>query len=231
MSVSTSTAIASQKFIPASDASVLEQISRAETLLAIWQRPPLPSVECAIQALLAAKDPVQLDDSSSNPVSLRQSLEAHLKDPSRHVADACAALASDFLMLLEKFREISGREHLRLRFERVEDDGCALFHVDTLPMRMLCTYAGPGTQWVEEENVRRDQLGSRGRGTEETNAAIVIDPDEIQTAPAWHVLVFKGRLWDGHGYSDGLVHRSAPVRHPTDYRLRLTIDFSDSCTC
>lgn len=172
-----------------------------------------------------------MDVHSSGSSALRRSFGAHFPNAKQEVRASFSALVEDFEILAAKFSAISRREHLRLRFERVEDDGCALFHVDTLPMRMLCTYAGPGTQWLEEDNVRRDQLGSKGRGIDETNAAIVIDPDKIHTEPAWNVIVFKGRLWDGHGYSDGLVHRSAPVRHPKDHRLRLTIDFADSCDC
>lgn len=225
------TTISSPKVALSSDASVLEGILHDDTHLVIWQRQPIVCVRSALSELMSAREPVCLDVSPTSAGSLQRSLEAHLKNPEAPVRDAFAALASDFMMLAAKFGEISGRRHLRLRFERVEDDGCALFHVDTLAMRMLCTYAGPGTQWVEEDHVRRDQLGSRGRSIEEANAAIVIDPEQIQTAPVWHVLVFKGRLWDGHGYSDGLVHRSAPVRHPNDFRLRLTIDFSDSCSC
>lgn len=215
----------------ASDASALGEIKNDETLIAIWQRPPLPELQPALDSFLATKSPIRLDASLSEPTLLKHQLEAHLESPSKQVLKSCVALLFDFQTLAAKFRDISGREHLRLRFERVEDDGCALFHVDTLPLRMLCTYAGPGTQWLDENNVRRNQLGSRGRSIENANEAIVVNPENIHTAPTWHVLVFKGRLWTGHGYSDGLVHRSAPVRHPKDYRLRLTLDFSSSCPC
>ncbi len=208
----------------------LRRIAQAPAQLAIWERAEIPAIMPALDALLGAGAAVQMDLQNPAHSEIVRSLTSTLLD-SAAPTEAFAALAADFLQLANEFRTITGRQHFRLRFERVEDDGCALFHVDTLPMRMLCTYAGPGTQWLEENNVRREQLGSRGRDLEAANAAIVIDPERIRTEPAWHVLVFKGRLWDGHGYSDGLVHRSAPVRHSRDYRLRLTIDFSESCAC
>lgn len=223
--------LAAPNFIQTSSASVLREISREEIQLAIWQRPALAMARGALEELLRVRKSVRIETSSIEAGAWQRSLEHCLDQPSEATRAGCAALATDFVALAEKFREISGRQHLRLRFERVEDDGCALFHVDTLPLRMLCTYAGPGTQWLEETNVRRDQLGSRGRSLMEANAAIVIDPEEIRTVPAWHVIAFKGRLWGGHGYSDGLVHRSAPVRHENDFRLRLTLDWSDSCNC
>jgi len=213
------------------DSDVLREILEDGVLLTRWERTAHPGAGPGLRALLQLRQPVGIDTKSREPEGFNQQLREAVGRAGLEEQSSLQVLAEDVCELASLFADISGRDHLRLRFERVEDDGCALFHVDTLPMRMLCTYFGPGTQWLEEDNVRRDQLGSRGRSLDEANAAMVIDSEKIQTAPAWHVLIFKGRLWDGHGYQDGLVHRSAPVRHPQDYRLRLTIDFSDSCAC
>ncbi len=220
-----------RSWISDSCSDVLFRILDSEILLTIWERLPLVDLQPALGALLRSTESMRLDVPSQEIGQLARRLEFFLKNTPPTVRSSVHGLAEDMQKLTNLFAEISGRDHLRLRFERVEDDGCALFHVDTLPMRMLCTYTGPGTQWLEEDNVRRDQLGSRGRGIQQANAAIVMNPEKIHTVPSWHVLVFKGRLWEGHGFSDGLVHRSAPVRHSTDYRLRLTIDFSNSCGC
>jgi len=98
-------------------------------------------------------------------------------------------------------------------------------------MSMTCleepiTYAGAGTEWLENANVRRDELGSRGRSIGETNAAIVIVPAEVRHIPTWHVAVFTGRGREG---TPALIHRSAPVSTSTDYRLR--IDLPGDCGC
>lgn len=219
------------RFVSAPEESVLEEIRKPETILSVWQRRPVDEIRPAILALLAAEESLRLDMVSRDSGDFLDCLRRHVPNAPGNVTDSLSALAKDVREIAECFSTITGRTHVRLRFEKVEDDGCALFHVDTLPLRMLCTYSGPGTQWVEEENVRRDQLGSRGRTIEEANAAIVIDPTHVHTAPCWHVLAFKGRMWDGHAHQDGLVHRSAPVRHPRDHRLRLTVDYSDLCSC
>lgn len=104
--------------------------------------------------------------------------------PTPHVAD------SDNPEVLVRIAEVA---HSRVRLERVEDDGCALFHADT-------------------------------------RCAIVIDPTQIRSAPAWHVAVFKGRAWPG-AEDNALIHRSAPVSHRGEHRLRLCIDLSDACAC
>ncbi len=210
---------------------VLSEIGCEAVNLAIWERRFIQALEPALTFLLPAENSVRIDSSEVDAGHLTRELLAHCPGASGTVVHSLKALAEDWAALAQRFADLTGRKHLRLRFERVEDDGCALFHVDTLPIRLLCTYAGPGTQWVEEEDVRRNQLGLMGRSITEANAAIVPVPDTIRTVPAWHVLIFKGRPWEGHGYSDGLVHRSAPVRYSKDHRLRLTIDFSDSCNC
>ncbi len=208
----------------------LREILQPDIQLAIWERQANRVIAPALDAMLAASHPIKKQWVNPSLNDVCKGFLANLHGRA-DLQPAFEALAEDILSLAEIFRQISGREHLRVRFERVEDDACALFHLDTLPIRMLCTYAGPGTQWLDEENVRRDQLGSQGRSLDEANAAIVIDQDEIHTVPVWNVLIFKGRRWEGHGHFDGLVHRSAPVRSSRDHRLRLTIDFSDSCGC
>ena len=99
---------------------------------------------------------------------------------------------------------------------------CQLFHADSLHMRMLCTYVGQGTEWVENHNARYDQLGSRGRTKEETNAAIVIDHDQIHTIQPWHVGIFTGRKKSG---ISPLIHRSPSVLGAKEHRIFLCIDF------
>lgn len=138
------------------------------------------------------------------------------------------ALAADIVMLARCFCEMADTSHARVRLERVEDDGCMLFHADTLRIRMLCTYAGPGTEWLEPENVRMHELGLRGREIAGANAAIVIDAARIQQVPAWHVVMFTGRM---RADTPPLVHRSAPVRSAAENRLRLCIDLPGECGC
>lgn len=95
------------------------------------------------------------------------------------------------------------------------------FFTQTPCTRLLCTYAGPGTEWLEAGNTRPGELDLQGRTIEEANAAIVIEPDRILHVPAWHVAVFTRRLRQD---TPALIHRSAPVPDRVRYRLRLCID-------
>jgi hypothetical protein len=59
------------------------------------------------------------------------------------------ALGSDIEVLAELFLHVTGESEVRLRLEHVADDACRCHHVDAVRLRMLCTYAGPGTEWLD----------------------------------------------------------------------------------
>ncbi len=210
------------------DSSVLRRIGDPAINLAVWQREALPDAGPAIAALLAAVGPVAGDWHA--PSARQIAGQLGFANASVGFVESFAALAADIVRLSLLFAALTSKRHPRVRLARVEDDGCALFHADTLEVRLLCLYAGPGTQWLENDNVRREQLGSRDRTLDEANAAIVVDPTAIRSIPNWHVAVFKGKAWPG-GEANALVHRSAPVRHRDDHRLRLCIDLPGDCAC
>ena len=210
-----------------SDAADLLRAIRTEGVnLAIWRRERVPVAEFAVRALLAVPYAVAIDEKAPDVDRLFGCLQQIIG--SRAPTVSLRALAADMDRLSRLFSEIAKTIHPRVRLERVEDDGCAIFHADSLKIRMLCTYAGAGTEWLENSNVRRDELGSRGRSIGKTNAAIVIDPAKIRHIPAWHVAVFTGRGREG---TPALIHRSAPVATSSDYRLRLCIDLPGDCGC
>ncbi|MFY8214972.1 MAG: DUF1826 domain-containing protein [Chthoniobacterales bacterium] len=210
------------------DMGVLQRIVEPSLNLCIWKRRANPATARTIEAILASKFTTRLDLQFPSPEEIASRIRA--TDPALATSLGVMDLATDVASLASLFARLAGTKHPRVRLDRVEDDGCALFHCDSLRLRMLCVYAGPGTQWLENSNVRRDQLGSHGRSIAEANAAIVVDAGAIQSIPNWHVAVFKGRAWDD-GDDLSLIHRSAPVRHRGEYRIRLCIDLPNGCAC
>lgn len=213
-------------FIGSQSADSLRTITTDGVNLAIWRRDRVSAAESAVRALLAVPYAVTVDKKAPDEDLLFACLQQTIG--SRAPAASIRALAADVAGLSGLFSQIAKSIHPRVRLERVEDDGCAIFHADSLKVRLLCTYAGAGTEWLENTNVRRDELGSRGRSIGDTNAAIIIDPAEVRHIPAWHVAVFTGRGREG---TPALIHRSAPVSTSTDYRLRLCIDLPGDCGC
>lgn len=122
-------------------------------------------------------------------------------------AGAAMVLAQDVASLSFMLGRLLGAPRVRVRIECNDGGLCPLFHVDATGLRLICTYRGPGTEWVPGHLVRRDQLGLQGRTPEAANAAIAPGPDDIrELQPGW-VGIFKGS--ERHGdYANGVVHRS-----------------------
>lgn len=74
--------------------------------------------------------------------------------------------------------------------------GCARYHIDNVPLRMLVTYAGMGTEWVPDEAVDKAAYHAGA-----SNEKIVKDPSAIRFMNAWDVAVFRGG-------PSGLLHRT-----------------------
>jgi len=68
-------------------------------------------------------------------------------------------LASDMAALAELYGDLIGCEAVGLRLEVVGRAMCPRFHVDHVGIRMLCTYRGPGTEWLDEHCASRATCG------------------------------------------------------------------------
>ena len=74
--------------------------------------------------------------------------------------------------------------------------GCRRYHIDNVPLRMLITYAGKGTEWLPDKV--SDRLAfAKG----EPNENIVRDPTALQFMKAWDIAIFRGG-------PKGLLHRT-----------------------
>jgi Protein of unknown function (DUF1826) len=130
------------------------------------------------------------------------------------------AFANDVAMLADAFRAATGAKHLRIRVERVIHDGCRLFHVDRVKVRLVCTYRGAGTEWLTERNLMREGL-KKG-----SNDAMVRHKSQVRHMRSWAVALLKGELANGTADA-GVVHRSPPVTNAFLARLVVVIDDAD----
>jgi len=219
-----STNTSAKNYLVSESAEVLSAVKNIGINLAIWQRQPDPLCQTAIEELLKSDTPLSFGLTPTGCSEVAQALSQ-----SRALAQTSAlALAKDIWHLVGIFCDVADTNAAHVRLERVEDDGCRLFHADSLRIRMLCTYAGPGTEWVENSFARYEELGSRERTVDEANSAIVTDPSKVQHVDQGHVLVFTGRLRED---TLPLIHRSAPVPSIREHRIRLCIDLDRTCSC
>jgi hypothetical protein len=136
-------------------------------------------------------------------------------------APTCAALANDVRALGELVAALNDRSRVSVRLEVTGLQTCPVFHQDNNVMRLLCTYAGPGTEWLSDDDVDRSQLGLQGRTPAAANAAIARGaPHRCEPGD---VLLLTGAEFGERGV--GVVHRSPPTS--LGPRLFVTIDAID----
>ena len=121
----------------------------------------------------------------------------------------------DIIRLGTLFFKMSKHSRMKLQILPVNSNMCRLFHEDYYRQRLLCTYLGPGTEWLDHDNVNRAGLG-RGR-----NGNIVKDESKINRAKTFDVILLKGTRSET---GLGVVHRSPPVETTGQIRVLLKID-------
>ena len=126
--------------------------------------------------------------------------------------DGRGALLDDIASLTEILHELVDCPAVGLRCTPVDGTMCPRWHVDRVPLRMLCTYRGPGTEWLEDQGVDRNAL---------TRSAVA--DGACRRADAGELVLLKGALWqDNDGL--GAVHRSPAVEAGGEPRILLTLD-------
>ena len=85
-----------------------------------------------------------------------------------------------------------------LRLEIIERAMCPRFHVDHVGIRMLCTYRGPGTEWLDDEAADRNFLGARGSGlrSEADFRRLGMDDSLRRLAPMVAALKDVPEIWE-----------------------------------
>jgi hypothetical protein len=125
---------------------------------------------------------------------------------------------SEFVADMARLASVIGHDlgHGRVsaRLELLDRDACRLFHVDRIDVRLLTTYAGPGTQYLAHRDVLRAGLGSGD------NVRIVRAGATIRSLDTGGVGLFRGEREGGDpSHRRGVVHRSPPIRATRRRRL------------
>lgn len=127
-------------------------------------------------------------------------------------------LPKDIIENVELFLNVSNASECKLKFMQVENDMCRRFHTDINELRMICTYFGPGTEWLNQDNVNFYAL----RNPKE-NLEIAIDPLKINRVKTGDVCIMKGELYQ-HDIVSACIHKSPTIENNQQKRLILRID-------
>lgn len=158
-------------------------------------------------------------------IGLRQSIQpGEQPDLSRLPTGAGRdALAEDIQFLADIFFELLDPPALGFRLEIVHKAMCPRFHVDRVGLRMLCTYRGAGTEWVEESQIDRAYLGALSGGQPDELSGLLLPGHQVETIEPYAVALLKGTLWQGNE-GRGIVHRSPPVTAEQSPRVLVAFD-------
>lgn len=189
------------------DLSVLNSIHLPDVNIAICER-DISNLEHEIEAMLLQGITLKASGSISDILG---TLEGEAKFKGDY-------LLKDIRMLLECLRDLTKLDSFRLFLATVQSDMCRRFHTDMNDLRLLCTYCGPGTLWLDEGNVNRKALTALA-----PNEEIVVDKSNIKQASAGDVLVLKGEVYPGMN-AKAVVHRSPSIKSNSTKRLVLRID-------
>lgn len=142
---------------------------------------------------------------------------------------ARAFLAEDIRDLAQQFGAVLGRRHLHAELSIQRSDACRKIHTDYVSIRLLCTYAGPGTDWLPNRDFVRRHLGRADVDVETANRLMVREGAELRRCAAGEVLLLKGESYPGNE-GRGAAHRSPPLGTSGVARLVLKID-EHRCGC
>lgn len=178
---------------------VLTEVLQDGVNLAVWQRQLPVHVADFAQVLLSLGQPLA--------ESLTLELQPDDDAPAlRGLAVAYADLQGyegficDVRWLVGAYACLLDARRVGLRLRALEGAMCPRFHVDHVPARLICTYAGPGSEWL--------------------TAPDAVQVEQLSTGD---VAVLKGERWLGNK-GQGLVHRS-PAVPAGQRRLMLTLDW------
>ena len=193
---------------------VMARVLDDDINLAIWQRQLPLHISDFAALLLSLNEPLadalvlEMVDEKAQP-NLK-GLASRFND-----LEGYEGFIADISWLVSAYACLLGAKRVGLRLRALDKAMCPRFHVDHVPVRLITTYAGIGSQWLEEGVMERRQLGQPQ--AEPTRTAL------IQQINAGEVALLKGEKWQGNEGA-GLIHRS-PALAPGERRLILTLDW------
>jgi len=180
---------------------VLHAIGEPDCNLGIWKRTPFadfgPLVEGTPQDLRFTCDVAGL------PALLAKALKQGGFSGS---AALHRALVEDAARLAELFCAAMDLAKLELRLEVVRTDSCRKFHADYVTARLITTYVGEGTDWLDEDDAIRVAAGET--------------PRHINRLAPFDIGLFKGKL----ATERPSIHRSPPIAGTGTARLLLVLN-------
>lgn len=181
----------------------LTRIFHPFTQIVLWKRNTDPIIEGYFQRVLAVN---QFWSGFRTVIHDRKGVAPEFLPelPGRKV------LIEDISLIAELYFDLLGCEEIALRLEALNGTMCPRFHVDRTGIRLICTYCGRGTEWINDQWVDRDKLGPGSLGLADDVSGLFDKRTRIEAAEAFEIVLFKGARWQGNERK-GAIHRSPAV--------------------
>lgn len=196
-----------------SSPNVLKGIHNEHVNIAIYQR-DISTLTSEINGLIEQKIDFR---SRGNVETIEQEIQCAIGQSTEGL------IIQDIKSLLHYFQKVANTNRFRLLLATINTNMCRKFHTDINDLRMLCTYSGPGTLWLTDDNVNRQALNVNSSD----NRSIVLDKDRIQQTEKGAVVLLKGALYPKND-TKAIVHRSPTIEETGEKRLLLRIDTNAS---
>ena len=191
---------------------VLAEVLRDGVNLAVWTRRLNPALRDFAAALVRNRPGLALSQTLEMEEERLPALDGLLD---AQQLPGQADFLDDLGWLVEAFFCLTGARRIGLRLRVLAKPMCPRFHVDHVPLRLVTTYQGAASEWLDESGLDRRLLGGA--------QAEVVDEQLIHSLSTGDVALLKGERWEGNEGA-GLVHRS-PRAEPGLARLLLTLDW------
>jgi hypothetical protein len=197
--------------------NVLSDIYREDTNIVIWQRNLSNELTAAVSEFLQ-KNATKAAVLAVTPQNTHDVLRDTFGE-----SEALTTLSDDIALLVDMFCCLFDLKQAGLRLTILDRAMCPRFHFDRIPCRLVTTYQGIATQWLNHAVVDRSKLGAGNQGKSDEQSGLFNNIEDINRLSEGDVALLKGENWD-ETQGAGLVHRSPPVS-AGERRLLLTLDF------
>ena len=202
-------------FLYTKNSTELAQIQSPHRNLVILERTLSPEL-LHFLSLLQKETQVPVIQETIPVHRLKRTLKNYLQQFQELDIRGYQQLIEDIYQLAWQFSELVQRPNVKIYFAKIENSMCRLFHTDANELRLLCTYWGAGTQWVDNNNIRPHF------GNPSSNAERIKDLSKVLSVRTGDVAILKGALHNDLE-TNPLMHRSPPLEK-NQCRLLLRLD-------
>jgi hypothetical protein len=199
------------------DPAALAAIHRPGVNLCVWRRPVSPRLLRFIDTVVLPRNVKRVltcDSAASLIEELLQDIPG---------GDERDWFEEDIRGLVKLYAALLGAERVTLKLESFGGALCERFHVDWVKLRLICCYAGPGTEWLDSRHVDRSRLGPQPGDPADEYSGLLREGAVIRRLDRFAVGLMKGQLWPGN-QENALVHRSPHVEDASLRRVLFKID-------